>query len=179
MQAVQAVQGLLSASPMGYIQLPRAAPLLPQSGTIDFSPTPQRCRRAWPCPVSGCPASFNRSQERKRHLLTHLPYWIHCPDPGCSWRGNRLGAFRKHWGSDHPSSIQEPDKDRYEIYDPFPLVEVIIEGSLCIKAAQNKAISMVLMKASELGNSELCDNPWGHRKRKLRKVRKHNLVALA
>jgi|SRR5712672_3419350 len=173
---MQAVQGSLSTSPIGYIQPQCAAPLFPQCGVVDFSPIRKNRLREYSCPVPGCPKSFYRSQEQKRHLLTHLPHWVHCPEPGCSWRGNRLGTFRKHRGSDHPSSIQEPDKDQYEIYDPFPLVEEIIQGSLCIKAAENRAIAAVLMKASELDSSELCDNPWGRQKRK---VREHNLVALA
>ncbi|KAI9507417.1 hypothetical protein F5148DRAFT_1204911 [Russula earlei] len=162
-------------SSIGYIQPPCAVSTLPQGGAIDSEVSPtQRSRvsvRDCPCPVPGCKSSFFRPQEQRRHLLSHLPHWIRCPDPGCSWRGNRLGHFKRHRGRDHPSSIQDPDEDQYKIYNPQSMVEKIAKGSLLIQVAKSNAISMVIDKARKLGDLELRDNPWGRRVRKTRKHR--------
>ena len=40
-------------------------------------------------PNKGCPILLGCSQDEKRHKLSHLPYWIQYPDPGCSRRGDR------------------------------------------------------------------------------------------
>lgn len=144
------------------------APLPPEFGIIDVSPVRRKRPRNCPCPVPGCLSWFQRPQERNRHLLTHLPHWIHCPAPGCSWRGDRLSAFRRHWSNGHPSSSQELGEDQCKIYDPLPLVEKIVRGSLCIQAAKGVAISMVKGKGIELDKWELCENPWGRKAKKTR-----------
>ena len=46
------------------------------------------------CPI--CPASLGRLQDRKRHILSHLPHWLQCQAPDCSWRGDRWEHLRKH-----------------------------------------------------------------------------------
>jgi hypothetical protein len=162
----QAVKEFIGGS-MSSIQPPA---LSPQVGFIDVLPIQKRRVRRCHCPVSGCLSSLGRAQEQRRHLLTHLPHWIHCPAPDCSWRGDRLRAFVRHWSRDHPSSSQVPQEDQCKIYDPLPLIKEIAEGSLCVQAAQKYAISMVQKKASELGKPELCQNPWGRRWRKQRKA---------
>jgi len=135
-------------------------------GAIGASPVPQQSVRNWTCLDPGCPSSFERPQERKRHLLSHLPHWIHCPYPGCCWRGNRPNVFRRHWANSHPPSGQDLDEGQFKAYDPWPLVEGIEEGSLSVEEAKNHAMSMVKEKASELGKQELWENPWGRKGRR-------------
>lgn len=160
-----------SRSPTDYIQTSRVAPLPPEIGVFDVSPNrrdlkrPRNCH----CPVPDCLSSFHRPQERNRHLLTHLPHWIHCPAPGCSWRGDRLSAFRKHWRSGHPSSGQALGEGQCKTYDPWPLIEKIVQGTLCIQAAKGIAMSKVKEKGIELDKWKLCENPWGSKAKKTRR----------
>ena len=164
----QADQGLLNDTTMGVTHSFRFEQPLPHhgSGVIGASPIPQQRARNWPCPAPGCLSSFDRPQERKRHLLTHLPHWVHCPFPGCCWRGNRLSVFKRHWGNSHPPSSQDLEEDQFKAYDPGPLVEMIEEGSLSVEEAKNRAMTMVKEKASELGKQELWENPWGRQGRR-------------
>jgi len=164
-----------SGSPTDYTQTSRVAPLPPEFGVFDVSPNRRNLKRPrnWHCPVPDCLSSFRRSQERNRHLLTHLPHWIHCPAPGCSWRGDRLSAFRRHWKSGHPSSGQELGEGQCETYDPWPLIEKIVQGTLCIQAAKDIAMSKVKGKGIELDKWELCENPWGS---KLKKTRRQTTI---
>jgi len=166
--ATQEAQGFLGdpinlMEPLGH----GGMPLPTHSVVVNTSPIlKSRARRNWPCPASGCPSSFGRRQDRNRHLLIHLPYWIHCPHPGCSWRGDRLNIFRSHWDGDsnHPSLSRDLDERQFRTYDPRPLVEKIEKGYLSIRDAKTYAISMVRKKASDVGKPELCENPWGRRK---------------
>lgn len=162
----QAVQGFMGGS-LSSLQPPA---LSPRAGIVDLLPIRKRRVHTFPCPVLGCPSSFGRAQDQRRHLLTHLPRWIHCPAPDCSWRGDRLSAFLRHWGRDHPSSSQVPEEDQCKIYDPLPLMKGIADGSVSIQAAQKYAISMVQKKASILGKPELFENLWGRKQRKQRKA---------
>ena len=134
---------------------------------VNTSPILKSRVRDWPCPASGCVSSFGRRQDRNRHILIHLPYWIHCPYPGCSWRGDRPNLFRIHWDRDsnHPSSSRDLDERQFRTYDPWPLVGKIEKGSLSIRDAKAYAISMVRKKASDVGKPELCENPWGRKGR--------------
>lgn len=143
---------------MPYIQSPH----VPQD--MALGPESERSVRDWPCPI--CPSSFRRWQDQERHMLLHLPYWIYCPNPGCSWRGDRPDVFKKHWGADHPSSSQEPDKNGFTIYDPEPLIEGILEGSILIEEAQSRAVLEVRRRTQELDKLELWDNCWGRKERK-------------
>lgn len=161
-QAVQEFVGVPTSS----IQLPA-----PQAENVDFLPIRRRRVHSFPCPVSGCPSSFGRAQDQRRHLLTHLPRWIHCPAPDCSWRGDRLSAFARHWGREHPSSSQVPEEDQCKIFDPLPLMKGIADGSVYIQDAQKYAVSIVQKKAPILGKPELFENPWGRKQRKQRKAR--------
>lgn len=132
---------------------------------VDTSPSLKRRARNWLCPAPGCLQSFCRRQDRNRHLLTHLPHWIHCPHPGCPWRGDRLSLFRRHWDrdNDHPSSSRDLDDRQFRTYDPRPLVGKIEKGSLSIQDAKKYAILMVRKKALDIGQPELYENPWGRK----------------
>ena len=145
----------------------------PQAGSIDAYPIQRR--NGLPCPVSDCASSLGRSQDQRRHLLTHLPHWLHCPAPGCCWRGDRLHGFMRHWGNDHPSRIRVPN-DQCRTYDPQPLMKEISEGTLRIQAAQMRAISMVKKRAIVLQKPELFENPWGSKWKKLRNSDPHQMV---
>jgi hypothetical protein len=171
--ATQATQEGIGGSmaAVGSIQPPA---LSPQAGSIDGFPIQRR--HSLPCPVSGCPTSLSRTQDQRRHLLTHLPHWIHCPVPDCSWRGDRLNAFARHWGNDHPSSIQAPNEDQCKTYDPLPLMRAIAEGTLCIQDAQKYAISTVKQRALELRKPELFENPWGSKWKKLKNSGPRHIV---
>jgi hypothetical protein len=146
----------------------RVAPMIAHAhvGVMDTISPIQRARaRFHPCPILDCPGSFRRPQDQKRHVLTHLPHWIHCSVPDCSWRGDRLSAFKRHWTDVHPSSSQELGEDQYKTYDPLPLVKKIVGRALSIQDAEKDALSMVRKKASELGRKELYENPWGRKRR--------------
>ncbi|KAI0250327.1 hypothetical protein BJV78DRAFT_590574 [Lactifluus subvellereus] len=150
-------------SPISYNQPLYAAPEPFQDGVSDTAP--KGTEPSWCCPVSGCSAPFGRPQERRRHVVSHLPHCFYCRVPGCSWRGDRVAAFLRH-RKDHPSSSQAPDKDEFTIYDPLPLVDDVIEGSKTIGEAQRIAESMVRSKAQEFGKSEIWGNAWGRRRRR-------------
>jgi hypothetical protein len=119
------------------------------------------------CPI--CTASLGRSQDRKRHILSHLPHWLQCHAPGCSWRGDRWEHLRKHRSKVHPSISQESDTHESIIYDPWPLVRGITDNTT-FENAKTVAISLVEEKAEELNKSELWGDSWGRRRRRSRKV---------
>lgn len=160
-------------SPMAAVSSIQQPALSSQAGSIDVFPVQRR--NGLPCPVSDCPSSLGRSQEQRRHLLTHLPHWLHCPAHGCGWRGDRLHAFMRHWGNDHPSGIRVLN-DQCRTYDPQPLMKEISEGSLRIQAAQMRAISMVKKRAIELQKPELFKNPWGSKGKRKRNFDPHQMV---
>ena len=170
--ATQETQGFLGdpidpLEPLGHGVIPP-----PTYGVVvDASLIPKSRARNWRCPASGC-LSFCRRQERNRHLLIHLPQWIHCPYPGCSWRGGRLDLFRRHWDRDsnHPSSSRDLDDRQFMTYDPRPLVGKVEKGSLSIRDAKNYAMLMVRKKASDVGKPELCENPWGRKGRSVQRL---------
>ena len=117
------------------------------------------------CPI--CAASLRRSQDRKRHILLHLPRWLQCQAPGCSWRGDRWEHLRKHRLKVHPSSSQESDTHESIIYNPWPLVEWITDNTT-FETAKTIAISLVEVKAKELEKLELWGDLWGRRRRSRR-----------
>jgi hypothetical protein len=156
---------------LGYTQLPRARVACSQLkdrianiATKVSAPKQSVHDVYWICPI--CSAPLGRPQDRKRHILSHLPYWIQCPDPACSWRGDRWENLNKHRRKAHPHSTQEQEKPNSIIYDPWPLVQGITESRTPIEAARVIAISMVEIRASELGKSMLWGDFWGRRRRK-------------
>ncbi|KAH8993531.1 hypothetical protein EDB92DRAFT_417040 [Lactarius akahatsu] len=137
-------------------------------------PTPMRCRNgasasrpnaqppsSKPCP--DCGAEYRRPQEIKRHLLLHLPCWIACSFDGCTWRGYRLDTFRRHWYSEHRSTSQVPDEVGSKLYEPGPLVEGIVGGSVSMGDAENRAITWIKNIALVLDKEELFMDPWGQK----------------
>ena len=114
------------------------------------------------CPL--CSQHFNRDQDKCRHLQSHLPYWIGCASDGCSWRGYRLEAFRKHWHSEHKSTNPVPDEDGSKLYNPKPLIRKIVQNPSLIKDAQTQAVSWVKDKATALCKQEFFVDPWGHKR---------------
>ncbi|KAH9986012.1 hypothetical protein BJV74DRAFT_547811 [Russula compacta] len=166
---VQPVSGSMLSS-TGYIQSPCIA-LDGVSNIASKKSAPRRPARdaSLRCPI--CPAPLSRLQDRNRHVSTHLPHWIQCSDPSCSWRGNRWETLRRHRARVHPSSSQESDKQESMIYDPWPLVEGITKGTTQIKDARVSAISMVKKRALKLGKLEIWGDGWAHKiKRKTRKI---------
>ena len=163
-QPVQPAQGL-RGDPMDPTQPLHVSPLPLQGGDTDAFPKSKKYVRNYPCPA-GCPSSFRRPQDLRRHLSTHLPHWVNCADTDCSWRGDRLSVFRKHWDSNHPSGSQDLDEDKFITYDPWPFVEKIKDGSLSIEDAQKQAMALVSKRASELRKPELSENPWGRKRRR-------------
>lgn len=114
------------------------------------------------CPV--CSASFKRWQDRERHKLSHLPRWLQCQDPGCSWRGDRWEHLRTHRLKAHQSSSQELNTRESIIYDPSPLLNAIIDNTT-FEIAKTNAISFVKEKAKKLGKLELWGDLFGRRRR--------------
>ncbi|KAN0138419.1 hypothetical protein V8E53_003882 [Lactarius tabidus] len=116
------------------------------------------------CPV--CDIGSRRSQERNRHLLTHLPCWIACSFDACRWRGDRRDNLKKHMWNDHQTIML--DGDGYRLYDTKPLVEGIIKGSMSIEDAEQRAITEVKEMAvvlSKLGvnKPDLVEDPSGRK----------------
>jgi hypothetical protein len=124
------------------------------------------------CPI--CSASLGRFQDRKRHILSHLPHWLQCQAPGCSWRGDRWEHLRKHRLNAHPSSGQELDTRNSVIYDPRPLVEGITDDTT-FENAKMIATSLVEKRAKELEKSELWGDLWGRKRTRFRKVYRQSL----
>jgi len=170
MFAVQIVPG----STPGYVQSPCIAPLLLANGVSNITsnslgpktPANDANRR---CPI--CSALLGRLQERRRHIVSHLPLWLQCPDPACSWRGSRWETLKNHRRKNHSSSGQEYDKDNSIIYDPWPLVKEITERTTRIEDAGDVANSMVVKRALELGKLGIWGDFWGRKRKKPRRAR--------
>jgi Zinc finger, C2H2 type len=113
------------------------------------------------CPE--CKVPFKRQQELRRHILSlHLPYWIYCPYPGCSWRGHRKEDFQSHL--DHQKCGPKPERRQYEIYVTGLVLDWIIEGASVERAARY-ALDFVAERALELGKAEEWRDLWGARSR--------------
>lgn len=145
-------------SPAGPVQ-PSGTPVAPQANAHKSSLKP-----LVPCPV--CSIESRRSQERNRHLLTHLPCWIACSFDACRWRGDRRDNFKKHLWSEHQTIML--DQDGYQLYDTKPLVEGIVKGTMSIEDAEQRAITEVKEMAivlSKLGVSkpDLVEDPSGRK----------------
>ncbi|KAH8993532.1 hypothetical protein EDB92DRAFT_417101 [Lactarius akahatsu] len=168
----------VSAGKKNYVQSSYTFPTLRQGRLSDVPPIVHPSRpplRNWLCPR--CREPFRRPQDRNRHLLSHLPYWVACSYGGCSWRGYRLDAFRKHRDSEHRSTSQVPDENGSRLYDPGPLVDGIVRGSISIGDAENWAIRRIRNKALSLDNDELFMDPWGRKGKNLKSSRQHSRFA--
>ncbi|KAH9074831.1 hypothetical protein EDB83DRAFT_2312334 [Lactarius deliciosus] len=127
-------------------------------------------RSRWQCPI--CLESFLRRQERDRHELKHVPYFIHCPLPHCVWRGNRTNLFKKHWQQEDHHSYHEcygriPGRSQIETFDPWLILDQIISGAISLREGEDQAVFLVQMKACELQKPGMLTDPWGRNKRRL------------
>ena len=172
---IQAVLGPMLNTTTGYMPPPYVASSLLKDNTANVAIEESAPKRPSHdsgkcCPI--CHASLGRSQDGKRHKVSHLPHWLQCPDPGCSWRGDRWGNLRNHRLKIHkvrPSSSQELDKCKAVIYDPWPLVEEITDDT-SLESARKNAISLVEKKAVEVGKSGLWRDFWGRKRKGTRKA---------
>ena len=153
---------------MSYTPPPYIPPAIQAQATIPVAPdaTPEPLVFMWRCPVRDCPECPGRWQDQKRHVREHLPHWICCVDPDCPWRGDRPDALSKHWRKVHPSSSQELANSEFVIYDPEPLVERLLNGTIFIEEAQSIANKMVKSRAEEIGKSEIWASLSGRRKKR-------------
>ncbi|KAH9047381.1 hypothetical protein EDB84DRAFT_1434866 [Lactarius hengduanensis] len=111
------------------------------------------------CPA--CSAHFNRRQDCDRHIETHLPHWIHCSFPNCTWRGNRVKPFKIHWETDHGSHGHNiPGREQFEIFNTQEFVNQIRAGTPLLVVA-DRAIERVRARAHQLGKMSMSTNPWG------------------
>ncbi len=116
------------------------------------------------CQSPSCPEQFSRWQDRDRHLLKHLPHWIHCPLLDCQWRGNRRNVFLKHWEAKHSRhSGDTPGSSEFTIYDPKVFIDSIRNRTISVHETAEIALYLVYAKANQLQKLSLLINPWGRR----------------
>jgi len=162
--SLQTLEQRASAEDLVYTQ---PQPNLPAPSSIQSTiapPVTTTQNRGWQCPI--CLDSFSRLQERDRHELKHIPYFIHCPLPHCSWRGNRTNLFRKHWQQEDHCPYHEyyghtPDRSQIETYDPRVVLNQINSGTISVRDVENQAIVLVGLKAHELQKTNVWTDPWG------------------
>jgi hypothetical protein len=155
----------------GYLFLPPSQPE-PPTGTWSSpfnsttSPTTMALRDSKRCPE--CRAKLTRWQDCDRHILTHLPHWIHCPLSHCPWRGNRVKSFEQHWkGKDHSQFYQScggiPKREHFEIFNPQVLLNPIKAGTISVSVAAVQACIWVVEKSVQLQKPSLYKNVWGYK----------------
>lgn len=117
-----------------------------------------------------CDEVFSRWQERDRHELVHLPFHIHCPAPGCAWRGNRQDAFRTHWHREDLRSYHEqfgftPEQGQIETYNPKEILDKIKDGTIPLLKGQEDAVLLVQIQSYQLEKPDMLTHPWGKNRR--------------
>ncbi|KAI0270782.1 hypothetical protein BGY98DRAFT_1009841 [Russula aff. rugulosa BPL654] len=135
----------------------------------DSGPTVYRLERTAnrsPMLCPGCKEHVGyRQRELRRHLLlVHLPCWICCPYPSCTWRGTRKEELRKHWIKDKCGPRPEqprPEQEQYRIYDTDLILGWILEDDTPVQVAASYALGFVGERARELGKVESWSNLWG------------------
>lgn len=120
------------------------------------------------CPA--CQVIFPRWQEHDRHLLSHLPRWIHCPLQHCPWRGNRINSFKDHWQRQHRHEYDKscgriPGREEFEIFDPAEFVKQIKAGVPALVVALC-ALERVHEKADRLKKPSMSTNAWGSKSKR-------------
>jgi hypothetical protein len=113
---------------------------------------------------------FPRKQERDRHELVHLPFYIHCPAPKCAWRGNRAKEFQKHWWQEDHRCYHEqfgctPVRSQIETYNPKVILDRVKNGIISLLEGQNEAILLVQIQSYELQKFGMLSHPWGLNRR--------------
>jgi hypothetical protein len=143
-------------------------PTLPTQ--IDITTRPARAAPRGPkwsrCPA--CRLKLSRWQDRDRHILTHLPHWIHCPLPHCAWRGNHVKSIKQHWKRQdhlqyHMSYGNTPRREQFQIFNPQEFVALIKAGTISASDAANQALIIVGVKANQLQKLSMSENPWGYK----------------
>jgi uncharacterized C2H2 Zn-finger protein len=139
---------------------------LPSQNRITTPTATAAPRNPKQCPA--CGLIFSRWQDRDRHVLTHLPHWIHCPLLHCAWRGNRIKSIKLHWKRQdhlqyHESYGPTPIRDQFEIFDPQPFVNQTKAGTISASDAASQALIIVDVKADQLQKLSLSENPWGYK----------------
>jgi hypothetical protein len=143
-------------------------PTLPSQIDITTPPAtavPRDPKPSW-CPA--CGVKFTRWQDRDRHIVTHLPHWIHCPLPHCAWRGNRVKSINLHWKRQdhlqyHESYGNTPRLEQFQIFNPQEFVAQIKDGTISASDAAVLALIIVGVKAKQLQKSSMSENPWGYK----------------
>ena len=103
------------------------------------------------CPFPHCSRMFRRLQELERHILRHLPRWICCTQPGCSWNGYRLDLLRSHLRREHQDApFLEHGSEGIKIYDAKRLVKQLLKKNITVEQAECEAHA-----ASQKGDVEL------------------------
>ncbi|KAH9164220.1 hypothetical protein EDB89DRAFT_2247309 [Lactarius sanguifluus] len=115
----------------------------------------------WQCHI--CPESFPRWQDRDRHQLTHIPYFVHCPLPHCAWRGYRAGLSMKHWQREDHRGYHEryghtPERSQIETYGPWEILNQMTNGTV--------SPSEGAVKAYEPQKKDVWMDPWGRSRKK-------------
>ncbi|KAH9012652.1 hypothetical protein EDB85DRAFT_1013150 [Lactarius pseudohatsudake] len=144
------------------------APSFPIHSIVIPHGTTTVTRNRWQCHI--CTESFPRRQERDRHELKHVPYFIHCPLLHCVWRGNRTNLFKKHWQQEDHRSYHEyygstPGRGQTETFDPRLILKQIINGDISLREGEDQAIFLVQVKGYELQKPSMLTDPWGRNKR--------------
>ncbi|KAF8265541.1 hypothetical protein EI94DRAFT_318253 [Lactarius quietus] len=133
-----------------------------------ITPPAAATKDQWPC--SMCSDLFPRWQDRDRHELTHLPFFLHCPVKDCTWRGNRADMFKKHWQQeDHHSYHTQyggfPEQSQIETFNPWEILDQIKNGAISFREGEDLAILLVQVKSYELEKLCMMTNPWGRSRR--------------
>ena len=102
------------------------------------------------CPFSDCQRKYGRPQDLERHILQHLPHWIHCPRSGCNWTGNRLEILRAHLKKKHRGAPL-PQREMFIIYNAKRIVKQLLKKEVTIALAEYEAWTSFEYGAVRLG----------------------------
>jgi hypothetical protein len=136
--------------------------LVGQTHTVPtFTPPPVFCPK--------CKDPYAQEEDLRRHLLSfHLPCWIFCPYPPCTWRGHREEDFQRHLHDQQCGP--NPEREWYEIYITDLVLDWILEG-IPVERAATYALDFVAERALELGKVEEWSDLWGDRGKTARRRR--------
>ena len=119
---------------------------------------PVYIRDRFSCPLPNCGRTYNRPQDRHRHIrYYHLPHDHYCELEGCNWTGVRE-VLPNHLKDKHrgiPMPEQEALKTRFnkrfEIYDAKGLVRQLLTNEISLEQALVEVRSLYQNKGVELG----------------------------
>ena len=137
-------------------------PTLPSQ--INSTTTPATATPGNPKPqCPACGLKLTRRKDLDRHISTHLPHWIHCPLPHCSWRGNRIksidstGSDRITSGTTSPmAALLDKNNSRYSTHK----CSWIKAGTISTSDAAAQALIIVAAKANQLQKPSMSENRW-------------------